>query len=71
MYTELAKEKIEFINKHYPQLKQFYQDMMGNFEFSKQEMKDNLESILSFIEDKEGYFLMFQNGYFYLTDFHD
>lgn len=40
MYTELAKEKIEFISKFYPDLQQYYQPEMGNFAFTDEELKN-------------------------------
>jgi hypothetical protein len=69
MYTELAKEKMEFIDKFYPKLKEFYQPMMGNFAFTDEELESNMKDVLNFIRDESGYFLLSQEGVFYLTDF--
>lgn len=69
MYTELAKEKMGFISEHYPNLKEFYQPMLGNFHFTEEELLSNMVDVLNFIKDKEDYFLISQNSDFYLTNF--
>lgn len=69
MYTEEAKQKMSFITLNYPNLLPFYHSMMGNFAFNDEELQVNLIDILNFIKEEElGYFLLCQEGTYYLTD---
>lgn len=47
MYTELAKSTMKLIRDSYPELTNFYNPQMGNFNFTKEEFKENIELILT------------------------
>ena len=68
MKTQLALETEAKIKDHYPRLGEFYQDMMGNFQFTEQELHENLSDIKNWLKEHDNYFLLFQEEWFYLTD---
>lgn len=69
MYTEFAIQQQKTIKDRYPKLAPFYQSRIGNFEFTKTEIRQNLSLILDWMEEFDTYKLVMQEGYFYLTDF--
>lgn len=68
MKTQLALEIEAKIKDHYPRLGEFYQDYMGNFQFTEQELESNLSDIKDWLKEHNHYFLLFQEEWFYLTD---
>lgn len=70
-YTQKALEIMGHIQKNYPKLGKFYQDTLGNFQMTREELLGNLEDVLSWLEEFGHYMLLFQNDNYYLTDFLD
>lgn len=70
-FTELAIKQQKLLNDKYPTLIPFYQEKLGNFKFTKEELLENLEVVMLFMENDITYKLIYQLGYFYLTDFID
>jgi hypothetical protein len=71
MYTELAINIMKLIQDSYPELAGFYNPQMGNFNFTKEEFKENIESILGWLKEQDDYLVMYQEGEYWLTDFKD
>jgi hypothetical protein len=71
MKTQLALETEAKIKDHYPKLAQFYQEYMGNFQFTRRKLRENLGDVLNWLEEHEHYFLLHQEDWFYLTDITD
>ena len=67
-YTIEAKKQQKKIKDSYLNLIPFYQDKMGNFEFTKKEAKENSKDILKWLGEFEKYVLLCQNNKYYLTD---
>lgn len=68
MKTQLAIATETKITDHYPKLGQFYQEYMGNFQFTRRELRENLGDVLDWLKEHEHYFLLSQEDWFYLTD---
>ena len=68
MKTQLALETEQKIKDRYPRLAEFYQDYMGNFQFTEQELHENLSDVKDWLKEHKHYFLLFQEKRFYLTD---
>lgn len=69
MKTQAALDIEKQIKKHYPELIKFYQDYLGNFCFTREQVIENKDDILRWLAGNEDYFLLFQGGYYYLTTF--
>lgn len=69
MYTELAIKYMNLIRDSYPKLAKFRNDHMGNFNFTKEEFKENIDSILEFIKEQDEYFVLYEEGEYWITDF--
>ena len=68
MKTQLALETEQKIKDHYPRLGQFYQEFMGNFQFTEQDLERHLPEVKGWLKEHDNYFLLFQEEWFYLTD---
>jgi hypothetical protein len=53
MKTQLALETEAKIRDYYPRLGEFYQDYMGNFQFTEQELHENLSDIKSWLKEHD------------------
>lgn len=75
--TLLALELEKEIRANYPKLWGFYQEWMGNFEFTENEVKENLDEILKWLMEHPKWFLLSENlycdheGRYYLTNYID
>ena len=71
MYTDLGIQTLTLVKQTYPELIDFYNPQMGNFNFTKEEFRDNIELILDWLKEEEDYFILYQEDYYWLTNFMD
>ncbi|MEG1597786.1 MAG: hypothetical protein RR359_05900 [Bacilli bacterium] len=57
--TEYGMDKIEEIVESYPNLRQFYQEFVGNFIFTVEEYREHKEDIERYIKNHKDYHLGF------------
>lgn len=72
-FTKKAIDQQEIIKNDYPELEKYYQNMMGNFSFTTNEVLLHINSILKWMKQFPEYQLMHQfiddsDELFYLTD---
>ncbi len=72
-FTKKAIKQQEIIKNDYPELEKYYQNMMGNFSFTKNDVLLHINSILKWMKQFPEYQLMNEShdGFeeeFYLTD---
>ena len=68
-YNESALKQQKIIKEKYPELADFYQPELGNFEFTAENFKKHIDSIMKWLLEFDEYFIMQQIECFYLTDF--
>lgn len=67
-FTDSNIALMKVIYNDYHRLSEHYDEFMGNFEFTKDEVLENIETITLWIENNPTYCLMYQMGNYYLTE---
>jgi hypothetical protein len=71
MYSDSAIAQQKEIKFYFNGLTKFYNEMLGNFAFSHEELLDNMGDVLRWIEKFNDYKIIIQEGTFFLTNFED
>jgi hypothetical protein len=68
-FTPEALIEQRVIQFEFPQLQDVYNPFMGNFQFNPVEFRQKIRYIQRWMQTFEGYRVVHEEGYFYLTNF--